>query len=115
MKNNTYMNTSRKDQKIARAAAEYAYSSRRWTYEDIFEAYSNPSEAKIRAWHRCQDLCRRMGGRDLIISSKNTMKFSVVFKFFDEETGELCYAYITADYDRFCKASEEAVEVSTAA
>lgn len=115
MKDNTYMNTSRKDQKIARAAAEYAYSNRRWTYEDIFEAYNNPSAAKIRAWHRCQDLCRRMHGTNLIISSRNTMKFSVVFMFPDEETGELCYAYITADYDRFCKASEDAAEVSAAA
>lgn len=42
-------NTSAKNQRIAREYAEYAYNNR-YTYTDIFQAYGNPSAAKIRAW-----------------------------------------------------------------
>ena len=97
-------NTSRKNQNIARAAAVHAYNNRRWTASDIWEAYDRPSAAKVRAWDYCRELCANMGGFDLLISGWNCMQFSVVFKFEDENTGVLCYAYITRDYDRFCEA-----------
>lgn len=97
-------NTSKKGQRIAKAAAEHAYNNRRWTYDSIWNAYEKPSAAKVKAWDYCRELCAKLGGFDLIISSKNTMVFSVVFKFIDPETGALSYAYITRDYDRFCHA-----------
>ena len=97
-------NTARRDQNIARQNAEYAYRNRRWTYTDIYDAYSRPSREKIRAWEYCQTLCADVGGWDLIISSRNTFRFSAVFKFEDPETGALCYGYITADYNRYCYA-----------
>lgn len=97
--------TPKADRRTARAAAEHAYNNRRWTYSDIYKAYEKPSAAKLAAWERCKRLCRDMDGFDMLISSKNTMKFSVVFSFTDAETGELCYAYITRDYDRFCHAA----------
>lgn len=96
-------NTSKKDQKIARSAALHAYSNRRWTYNSIWSAYGKPSEAKCRAWNYCRELCDKLGGHDLIISSKNTMVFSVCFKF-ETEDGKPAFAYITRDYDRFCYA-----------
>lgn len=104
--NDYIKNTSKKNQKIARSAAAYAYSGRAWnTYTDIFSAYERPSIYKVRAWDYCKRLCAECNGYDLIISSKNTMQFSACFKFDDPETGELCYGYITKDYDRFCKAA----------
>ena len=98
-------NTSNANRRIARERAESAYSNRRWTYGDIYEAYDRPSREKVRAWDYCKRLYDEMGGFDLLIASRNTFNFSVVFKFSDSETGELCYAYITRDYDRFCTAS----------
>lgn len=98
-------NTKKRDQKIARAAAERAYAFPRYTFHSLWDAYGKPSENKVRAWDYCKRLCAEMGGFDMVISSRNSMVFSVVFKFADNETGELCYAYITRDYDRFCHAS----------
>lgn len=105
--NTNIANTSKRDQTIARAAAEYAYRNTRYTYKDIFAAYERPSSAKVRAWNYCRELCDEMNGFDLIISSRNTFHFSACFKFIDKGTGELCYGYITADYNRYCFASPE--------
>lgn len=106
MKKEKIANTKKKDQRIARANAEYAYNNRRWTHEDLYYAYERPSYAKQRAWQYCKDLRNELGGWDMLVSSHNTFSFSVVFKFLDED-GRLCYAYITRDYDRFCYAEEE--------
>lgn len=95
-------NTSRRHQTIARQNAEYAYNNRRWTYGDIFEAYSKPSTAKVRAWEYCKQLCKEVNGHDIIISARGCQTFSVCFKF--EDNGRPCYAYITRDYDRYCYA-----------
>ena len=106
MKNSEMVkNTSRKNQRIAREAAEYAYSGRSWKVcRDIYEAYKSPSVYKVRAFRRCQELCEEMNGFDLVIASHGVQTFSVVFTFINEETGVVCYAYITRDYDRFCEA-----------
>jgi len=95
-------NTSKRDQRIARETAEYAYNNRRWTYDDIFKAYSKPSIEKIRAWEYCKRACREVNGHDLIITARNTWKFSACFKF--EDNGRKCYGYITPAYDRYCYA-----------
>lgn len=96
-------NTSKRDQRIARDAAAYAYTNRRWTYRTLWEAYDRPSVNKERAWSYCENLCREMKGHDLLISSRNTMVFSVVFQF-EDENGKPAVAYITRDYDRFAYA-----------
>lgn len=96
-------NTTKKNQRVVLAAAESAYNNRRWTYDDIFSAYGRPSADKVRAWDYCKELCAKMGGYDLLISSRNAFRFSACFKF--EDDGRLCYAYITPDYNRFCYAS----------
>lgn len=98
------MNTTKQGQRTAKAAAEAAYNNRRWTYANIWDAYDRPSSAKVKAWDYCRELCAEMGGYDLLISSRNTFQFSAVFKFMDDETGVVGYAYITRDYDRFCEA-----------
>ena len=92
-------NTSKANQRKAREAAEYAYNNRRWTYDDIFDAYRNPSQAKVAAWEYCKQLCKELDGHDLIISAKAHQAFSAVFKF--EDHGHLCYGYITKDYNRY--------------
>ena len=98
-------NTSNKGQKIARAAAEYAYSGRAYkSYTDIFQAYKNPSKYKVEAWNYCKELCKRMHGFDIVIPAAGMQTFSVVFKFRERGTRKLCYAYITRDYNRFCYA-----------
>ena len=95
-------NTSRKDQTIARKAAEHAYMNRRYTYDDIFTAYTSPSINKIRAWEHCKKLCHDLNGHSLIITGRSSHCFSVCFKF--EDKGRDCYAYITRDYSRYCYA-----------
>ena len=95
--------TSKKNRSVARGAAECAYQNRRWTYSDIWHAYDRPSAAKVAAWEYCRQLCDKLNGYDLLIASRNTFAFSVVFTFEDED-GRECYAYITRDYDRFCYA-----------
>lgn len=98
--------TKKADQRRAREAATWAYQNRRWTYTDIYDAYEKPSVYKVRAWDYCKRLCAEKNGRDLIITGKNCMKFSAVFKFKEEGTGRDCFAYITKDYDRYAYAQE---------
>ena len=95
-------NTTKRNQTIARNAAEYAYNNPRWTYNDIYSAYDRPSREKVQAWEYCKNVCNEVGGYDLVISSKNTFRFSAVFKFIAD--GKPAYGYITADYDRYCYA-----------
>lgn len=100
------LNTKKADQRKAREAATYAYNNRRWTFSDIWDAYGKPSAAKVRAWDYCKNLCSEKNGTDLIITGRNSMKFSAVFKFKEEGTGRDCFAYITKDYDRYAYAQE---------
>lgn len=103
---NSYVEKTRmSEQRKARIAAEYAYNNRRWTYDDLWDAYERPSMDKVRAWRHCLDLCASLGGYDILIASRNTFSFSVVFAF-DDDDGRMCYAYITRDYERFCYAEE---------
>lgn len=97
-------NTTKTNQRIARQAAATAYGHPQYTYRSIWEAYENPSWNKQKAWNYCKELCNKLNGFDLVISSRNTFSFSAVFSFNDPETGVLCYAYITKDYDRYCEA-----------
>lgn len=93
--------TSKQGQRVARAAASRAFSRGLWNYpRDIYEAYTKPSIYKVRAWEYCRNMCRDMGGHDLIISAAGCQTFSVCFKF--EADGKPAYAYITRDYNRFC-------------
>ena len=66
----------------------------------LWQAYARPSQAKEKAFAYCVDLMRKYNGYDLRITGYNTSKFSVAFKFTDEN-GALCMAYITADNDRY--------------
>jgi len=103
--NTKIKNTSSKGQRIARAAAEYAYSGRAYKhFTDIYQAYKKPSTAKVNAWYYCKNLCKSMNGYDLVITAAGCQVFSVVFKFKERGTGRPCYAYITRDYNRFCYA-----------
>lgn len=95
-------NTKKRDQRIAREAASFAYANRRWMYSDIWEAYNKPSAAKVAAWEYCKRVCAEVNGHDLIISGRSSMVFSAVFKF--EDNGKPCYGYITKSYDRYCYA-----------
>lgn len=100
------LNTKKADQRRAREAAACAYQNRRWTFSDIWDAYDKPSAAKVRAWDYCKRLCAEKSGHDLIITGRNSMKFSAVFKFQEAGTGRDCVCYITKDYDRYAYAQE---------
>lgn len=68
---------------------------------DLDDVYSNYSIYKARAYNRCRDLMLDMNGWGLRILSHNSQAFTVGFEYLDSETGEICFAYITKDYDRF--------------
>lgn len=114
MTNINVSNSSKRDQRIARENAAFAYAHRGYTYSDIWEAYDRPSVYKVRAWEYCKQLCADLGGFDMLIASRNTFQFSVCFKFYDQETGALSYAYITRDYDRYGYAEEAAPAAAVA-
>ena len=94
--------TSTTERKKAKAACEWAYAHREWTYRDIYSAYGKPSFEKVRAWEYCKNLCAEMDGFDMLISARNVFAFSVCFQYVEKTTGVLSYAYITRDYNRFC-------------
>lgn len=70
-------------------------------YNNIYNCYAKPSFYKIKALEYCNDLCRQLKGYDLKIIGYNCMQFSVGFHF--EKNDCLYFAYITKDYNKFCK------------
>ena len=86
--------------KLLRGAYE---SWKRSTDYELWHVYDNYSDAKYNALEYCRELKYQLGGRRLRIVSHNTMQFTVGFEFDHPRTGELCFAYITRDYNRFMK------------
>lgn len=77
-----------------------------WKNSDNYElwhVYGSYSSAKINAFNYCERLMNDLKGWGLRIISSNIMQFTVGFEFEHPETGELCFAYITRDYNRFMK------------
>lgn len=67
----------------------------------LYDCYKTFSFEKQKAFNYCVDLCHSKNGFELRIISHNSMVFSVGFKYVDEKTGVLMFAYITRDYDRY--------------
>lgn len=102
-------NTTKKDQKIAWNKAYCAFYGHKKPYNDIYKAYKKPSVKKITAWNYCRRLCEELKGFDICIPAAGNHTFSVAFKFNDDKTGQLGYAYITRDYKRFCWADTKSM------
>ena len=101
--NRDIFNTSAARQRAAKSAYEWAYNPNNWnTCTDIYDAYDRPSRAKVNAFTYCKQLCNDRDGFDFCIIGHNTSTFSVGFKYYGKETGALCFAYITRDYDSYC-------------
>lgn len=73
---------------------------------DLDDVYGNYSTAKYNAYEYCINLFRELNGWDFKIISHNTFSFSVGFYFISKETGAICFAYITKDYDRYTDKAE---------
>lgn len=101
--------TSRKNQRVAEKYCEWLNRCKSWNGpRTLDEAYKNPSRYKWVAYHRCLDLCASLDGFDFRITAAGCQTFSVCFWYWGKETGALCFAYITRDYDRFCFVNEAA-------
>ena len=86
--------------KYAGPAIERHYNP--WSYDDITEAYDNPSNAKraiYADWREWADITECV--RNMRITSKNTFAFTLGALYVDGETGEvLGYISITRDHNR---------------
>ena len=80
---------------VARAFDRFLDSTDR-TLHDVYATYSF---AKEKAYAYCCQLMNKYNGYDLRIISHNTNKFTVGF--IGCVNDELCFFYITADYDRY--------------
>lgn len=87
--------------KYNKTAREHYSAYLKSTSHDLYDVYSSYSIYKARAYNRCRDLMLDMNGWGLRILSHNSQAFTVGFEYPDSETGEICFAYITKDYDRF--------------
>ena len=87
--------------KYNRIAREHYSAYNRATASELWEVYGSYSHAKARAMNRCRRLCADLDGWGLRILSHTSRTFTVGFEFPDPVTGEICFAYITRDYDRF--------------
>ena len=103
---NPVKNTSKKNQRIAKDKTSYVYDTGNYTKypTNIFSAYKKPSVEKIKAFEYCENLCKELDGFNLVIPCHGVQTFSVTFEYADKDTGVICRAYITRDYDRFCEA-----------
>ena len=95
--NTTYILEEVTAPKAARAICSPDYKE----YSTIWDAYKNPSYRKEAAWRYCVDMCRALDGQNIRITAAGCQTFSVKFEFLHPESGELCTAYITRDYNRF--------------
>ena len=65
----------------------------------LSDAYKTYSTAKARAWNYCESLMKKYDGFGLRVLTYNTFTFTAGFRFFDAETGETMFMYITPNYD----------------
>ena len=66
---------------------------------NIWQAYDNPSDRKVAAWHNCENMCRELDGWGICITGITCDHFSVMFDLAHPETGELMRAHITWRYN----------------
>ena len=83
--------------------SQYLDSSDYTRLEDVYGRYS---AAKAEAFSYCKSLCEELNGCDMCITAHNTMTFTVGFEFPHPETGEICLAKITKDYNYFAPLDE---------
>lgn len=97
------MAQNKRQANIARAH----YNAYRNSYDArLSDVYTSYSVYKKNAYNRCVELMHNLGGWGLAIISYNSQAFTVGFMFCDDETGEVMFAYITKDYDRYCYITE---------
>lgn len=82
----------------------------RWFHSEdtIYTAYENPSQEKI-DWYEyfsrlAYDNYSIVTGINVI--THNTFVFTMGYEFMDNETGEMCFMYITPTYSRYCPICE---------
>ena len=75
----------------------------RATARDLKDVYGRYSTSKEKAWDYCFDMYCELYGWDFKIISYNTFQFTVGFYFYNKDLGNVCFAYITKDQDRFCQ------------
>lgn len=63
-------------------------------YHDIYDAYNNPSHAKVRIWRSWFTWFHENDGT-CVVASKNCNFFSIEGYVTDKETGKRYFAYIT--------------------
>lgn len=75
-------------------------------HSELWEVYGSYSRAKEQAMEYCLELMDNLNGWRGRIISHNIMVFSFGFEFINPETGDLSFAYITRDHDRFAEVTE---------
>lgn len=65
----------------------------------IYEAYKNPSAAKVRAFDYCMRVCAEMGGMNPRITGANTSAFSFAFMYEKDGVSMLHYETHMNTYD----------------
>ena len=90
------MYNTKKQKKSAKAKIPM-YDSSNWY--SLSDAYTSYSYRKERAWDYCVHTMIEYNGIRLKVISRNTNFFTAGFTFFDSETGEPMFYYITANYD----------------
>ena len=67
--------------------------------DKLSDVYKNPSKAKVKAYERCFELCKKYDGFDFCITGHTCHTFTVAFDFMHPETGEYMTARITRSYN----------------
>lgn len=72
----------------------------------LYDVYGSYSSAKARAYDYCKELMYKYNGERFRIIGANCMTFSAGFEFIDND-GVACFCWITKDYDRYMKITNE--------
>ena len=78
-------------------SAYRSYLTSEW--QNIYQAYKNPSRRKVSAWESCTELCKKYDGRNLKVVSKNCDYCSAGFIGYVD--GKRSFVWITACYNRY--------------
>ncbi len=74
----------------------------------IEQAYKKPSKNKVSAFYSIAENANDLFSyvSSCYVISKNCNKFTMGFLFESNETGELCFMYVTDTYNRYCTVQE---------
>ena len=106
--NGIYFDLEASRKRIARSAFDRFINGSKYT--SIYEVYKRPSEFKASAYNDCINIMNKFAVLEYGIVSRNVFMFTFGFTFVHPNYGNICFAYITPNYNTYIEIESRNIE-----